>query len=230
MRTDVAGLAQKLLELQHRRAPARSAALTLGDAPPVAFAASHEWFSDDVTRGVAWRPALGVMLALARSASGLNLALIGRRVWPEAHAWAEALPRCLWVDPPSLAQRLWAIDTALRLLRGGVVLADGSGLNLGATRRVQLAAEAGGSMALLARPWAQAGQLSAAASRWRVEPAPTEADRPRWRVTLLRHKAATPWAQRGWSGVVEWTDEASLIVVPAELALRPAASAERRSA
>ena len=91
---------------------------------------------------------------------------------------------------------LWAIDLALRCPVVTLVVADGSGLDFTATRRLQLAAEAGGTMALLVRPPHERTRLSAAATRWLVHrlPPPTAAARGaqppqvRWLIQLLRCK------------------------------------------
>lgn len=106
------------------------------------------------------------------------------------------LARSLLVDPSRPASRLWAIETALRCPSVGAVVADGSGLDMAATRRLQLAAEGGRSIGLIARPAREAGALSAAATRWRVgRPQPREdAAGPRWVLELSRCKG------RSWAG------------------------------
>ena len=100
------------------------------------------------------------------------------------------LRRSLFVDPPDDATRLWAIDLALRCPAVVVVIADGRGLRMAETRRLQLAAEAGHALALLARPPAELSELSAATTRWLVSPVPSSSTRPRWSIELLRCKAA----------------------------------------
>ncbi len=100
------------------------------------------------------------------------------------------LKRSLFIDPPDDASRLWAIDLALRCPAIIVVVADGSGLRMAETRRLQLAAEASRGLALLARPPDELAELSAATTRWRVGPAPSPTGRPRWFVELLRCKGA----------------------------------------
>lgn len=117
----------------------------------------------------------------------------------------------LFVDPGSgyaqAGQRLWAIDTALRCPSVTAIVADGSGLPMAATRRLQLAAAAGDALVLLARPPVEVGEVSAATTRWAVtrahgtatEPGteqqidgdlPSDAAPPRWRVELLRAKGS----------------------------------------
>jgi hypothetical protein len=100
------------------------------------------------------------------------------------------LERSLFIDPPDDGMRLWAIDLALRCGAVCAVVADGRGLGMSQTRRLQLAAEAGGALVLLARPPEEERELSAAMTRWRITPAPSSTDRPRWIIELLRRKGA----------------------------------------
>jgi hypothetical protein len=100
------------------------------------------------------------------------------------------LERSLFIDPPDDGTRLWAIDLALRCNAVCAVIADGCGLSMAQTRRLQLAAEAGGALVLLARPPEEEAELSAAMTRWRITPAPSSTDRPRWSIELLRRKGA----------------------------------------
>ncbi|MEZ6015570.1 MAG: hypothetical protein R3F49_10680 [Planctomycetota bacterium] len=67
------------------------------------------------------------------------------------------------------------------------MVADASGFDMAATRRLALAANTGEALALLARPPHEAGALSAAATRWQVTRA-GDSLAPRWRLTLLRAK------------------------------------------
>gem|GEM_PF-3095119 len=127
---------------------------------------------------------------------------IGRRVWPYLPALPRALHAPILVDPPDLRQRLWAIDAALRCPGVDAVVADASGLDLTATRRAQLAAAAGRTIGLLARPISELRALSAACSRWRLTPttststcSPTTTTTdcaPGWHAELLRCKGVRP--------------------------------------
>lgn len=117
---------------------------------------------------------------------------------------------------------LWAIDLALRNPAVAAVIADGSGLDMAATRRLQLAAEAGGTMALLARPTHELGCLSAADTRWRVHH--RVSDQPAWTIELLRSKSANNLGDphRAWN--VQWDAKAGLVVVSADVVDRSAAT------
>ena len=94
----------------------------------------------------------------------------------------------VFIDPPDDASRLWAIDLALRCPAVVAVVADGRGLELPQTRRLQLAAESGAVLGLLGRPPGELERRSTASTRWRVRPVP--GPRPRWAVELLRCKGA----------------------------------------
>lgn len=95
--------------------------------------------------------------------------------------------RSLWIDPADAAGRLWAVDAALRCATVTAVVADATGFDMAASRRLSLAAQAGEALALLARPPHEERELSAAATRWRVTRTGASLA-PRWRLALLRAK------------------------------------------
>lgn len=172
----------------------------------------HEWFGLADTAaagrraGARWDPPVGALLQVVRScleddpgagpAHGRLVVWIGRRVWP----YPLLAGGGLLIDPPDAGSRLWAIDLAARCPAVGAVVADGSGLDLTATRRLQLAAERGGALVLVARPPRELDRLSAAATRWMVRPATSAPRTARWVVELLRFRGAKPG--RWW--MVEW--------------------------
>ena len=143
------------------------------------------------------------------------------------------LERSIFIDPPDGASRLWSIDLAARCRAVAAVVADGSGLDMAATRRLQLAAEAGSALVLCARPPGEMKCLSAAATRWLVCCAPSTDKNPRWIVQLLRCKGVQPeskvlrlpggdslaGAGRRWD--VEWKRAQGGVVVHAALVDRP---------
>jgi protein ImuA len=157
----------------------------------LARAALHEVLAAAPGCGAAFAAVLlgrsgGTVLWIASAADGLQ-------------AWPPGLAGC-GLDPADLtlvrAERpqdaLWAMEEALRCPAvAGVALALAGGLPLTATRRLQLAAEAGRALGLLLRPEAMAAEPSAALTRWRVAPLPA-ADSPRWRLELLRAKGSAP--------------------------------------
>jgi protein ImuA len=101
------------------------------------------------------------------------------------------------------------------------VVADGSGLPMAATRRLQLAARASDALVMLARPQRDRGVISAAAMRWVVTPALSPGTNPRWIIELARAKgqSLTATATR-W--IVEKNREEGLVHLPAALCDRPA--------
>ncbi|MEX2213790.1 MAG: hypothetical protein WD768_06670 [Phycisphaeraceae bacterium] len=104
--------------------------------------------------------------------SGLRTQDSGLRIQDSALR-TSLLSRSLFIDPPDRAARLWAIELSLRSPAVALVIADGSLLDMSATRKLQLAAEAGlragaGGIALLARPPHEQGEISAAVTRWTV--------------------------------------------------------------
>lgn len=174
---------------------------------------------------------------------------VGRGCWPHGHGLVgegdEALARSLWVSdevrnspksevrsPKSggrrgkrrwageIDARLWAIDLAARSPGVRVVIADGSGVDMAASRRLQLAAEAGQTLVLLGRPWADRQLISAATTRWHVSPVVTQGNEPRWQMELLRCKGSQ--RQAGQDAPSAWLIEGvqshgqGLVVVPAE--------------
>lgn len=138
---------------------------------------------------------------------------------------------------------VWAVEQAVRCPGVAAVVADGRGLSMTDSRRLQLAAAAGGVPAWLARPPWELGELSAARTRWRVSPRAPEDARGRadgggagvdiaWTVELLRCKGVQPdaWGARRWAvrrghatrALHEWT--AGDVGVAADVADRVAAA------
>jgi len=224
---------------------------------PFARSAVHEWIGwDGMSHRGSFRPPLLlfnhlVQCALADQPEKFIL-WIGRQVWPYAvslpvttareGAAARAhllLSRSLFIDPPDDETRLWAIDLALRSPAGGVVIADESKFDMAQSRRLQLAAKSGDALVLLARPPQEAGQPSAAASRWLVSTVSSPSHSHRFLVQLVRCKGA----QRGLSMatdasssaatrsvapsslplsfLLEWNHEKGCVRLPSDVADRP---------
>lgn len=171
----------------------------------------HEWFGHTPPLSRAhhdnWMPPLTILALLAARHAGLVL-WIGRRCWPSvwtlaafgAPEDARLIARSVLVDPPDPDDALWAAEQGLRCRDVGVVVADGAGLTMAATRRLQLAAGASAALALIARPPWEQKQLSAAASRWIVETR-AEDPGPAWLVRAARCRAG---AVRGESAPGVW--------------------------
>ena len=125
------------------------------------------WIATEQESNLVWPPGL---VSFGLTPDKLILARAAR--WPEA---------------------LWAMEEALRCpaLGAAVLMAgSGQGLDLTATRRLHLAAEAGGVFGLLLRPDGATG-ASVARTRWHIAPL-SAAGAPRWRLTLLRQRGGAP--------------------------------------
>lgn len=217
----------------------------------------HEWLGisyeaeEDKAHRRTWLPPLSILAHLARQAgmsqrekhggtgvrgrAGAGLLVwVGEAVWPfpatlADDAAAPFLSRSIFVRAACPGARLWATDLALRSAGAAAVIADGSRFDLSATRRLQLAAEAGGGLCFLARPPWERAELSAAATRWRVRFAPpVPAAYPfihtptrRWTVELLRCKGVQPTAASSRCWILEHDRATRHGLVVAELLDRP---------
>lgn len=191
----------------------------------LARGATHEWFGLANPACTRWLPPLLVLGHVVRQAAGDAsraswVVWVGRKVWPSAHGvmhdehgHSRRLCRHVFVDPQSVADRVWAIDVALRV-PGIVVVGDATGFTMPATRRLQLAAEAGGALGLFARPMQERDELSAAATRWEVAAEPSPTARARWRVRLCRCKGH---AAKETQVVVERGDGGAIVPVLADV-------------
>ncbi len=201
----------------------------------------HDWFTPPAGPDAPAErrfPPLGVLAGVALDdiadrPPGGRVLWIGRRCWPYPPSLVgpggdqRLLERSVFVDPPTRDERLWAIDVALRSPAALVVIADGAGLTMAGSRRLQLAAEAGGTIGLLARPHHERGELSAAATRWLVSPGPADRLRPAaptWTVELLRRKGLRPIAEDARQWAVRLEDGARLVSMDADVPHRPAAA------
>ena len=137
--------------------------------------------------------------------------------------------RLVLVRGRSQADLLWAMEEGLRSGAVAAVVGEVQDADLTATRRLQLAAEAGRSTALLLKtsrqkPGEGKSAPSAAVTAWRIAAAPS-APAPygigvgaeRWRVELVRCRGGVP---RQW--LLEWNDETHRLVMASELRDRPA--------
>ena len=136
---------------------------------------------------------------------------------------------------------LWAMEEALREPGVGAVVAEIAAVGLTASRRLQLAAEAGGAGAFLLRSEAaDALPPTASVTRWRVsavaggaqgaggaQAARTNGGMPpvgavRWRLELVRCRGGRP---ASW--MVEWRHATGDLTLAAALPDRPAVPAAR---
>ena len=195
-------------------------------------------------------PDRGAALGFAAVLLGRLMADGGHVVWigPRNELFGPGLAelglapeRLIVVRVRPAAARLWALEEALRSPGLAAALAEVDQLSLTQSRRLQLAAEAKGVTALLLRPPGAGATPSAAATRWRIEAAPSEAaaglrrtsGRPHWRIGLCRCRGGRTgswhvvWHEDGWHEV---PDSLALAAGPGD---RPAAAlgpARRRRA
>ncbi len=209
----------------------RRAAPTPGDFALPAEGYCHEWhLMEDVGSALrkAWHAPLTLLAGMALSlGEGGRVLWIGRRCWPmfqhlcaascgatstggEAAeggiAWRPGWrKRFVFLDPQTDEERFWARGEALRCPAVSCVVADASRMAVTVSRRLQLAAEAGNAVGLLARPWWEAEEPSCAATRWRVMPRASVAGERRWQVELhrCRGQQVEQDAPRRW--IAEWS-------------------------
>lgn len=144
------------------------------------------------------------------------------------------LERSVLVAARTVEERAWAIDVSLRCAGVDAVIADASGTRMTESRRFQLAAAAGGTLALLARPPWEERELSAAATRWRVTPgvgdgaggdvAGWDVACPGWTLELLRCKGTRPLAEDARRWAVRVDDETGDVRLVSDAGDRCAAS------
>lgn len=203
----------------------------------LATAALHEMvgersgLSDDAAAslfvaGIAARLPGTVLWALARRdlfAPGLMQAGLppGRVIYAEARSDEEVLA---------------VMEEGLR--HGGLaaVVGEVARVSMASTRRLQLAAEEGGTTALMLKRWRKSGEdsldvPSAAMTRWRIACVPSGdlpvegIGRARWRLTLARQRGGEPFE---W--IMEATDAEGRLALPAEPSHRQTATAGRLAA
>ena len=176
---------------------------------------------------------LGVSLALAAARSACQdraLLVVDPLRQLDAAAWGIELTRTVVVRPASAADELWACDQALRCPGIGAVLARLERLPQRDFRRLQLAAESGGTFGLLIRPARLRGQPTWADVQWLVKPCPSKNG---WRlqVELLRCRGGC----EGGSAILElddtlnWREAKHANPVHSSAELAPPAAARRRS-
>jgi protein ImuA len=146
--------------------------------------------------------------------------------------------RLLYAEAADDAELLALMEEGIRHRGLGAVIGEVKRASMPNSRRLQLAAEGGKTIALLLKRHAREGGNplavpSAAMTRWRIAAAPSTplpvegVGRPRWRVELVRQRGGDP---HEW--MMEACDETGRLAVPARLVDRPAeaGSAHRRAA
>lgn len=146
---------------------------------------------------------------------------------PSLHQAGLPADRVIHAEARDDNELLAVMEDALRYRGLAAVVGEVKKAGLTASRRLQLAAEGGTTLALLLRRPARLGedplaQPSAAATRWRVGSAPSALSaiegvgRARWHVELLRQRGGDPFQL-----TVEACDETGRCALVAELVDRP---------
>jgi protein ImuA len=172
-------------------------------------------------------------------AAGVMARLDGQVLWcvtrtdlfaPALHLVGLSADRVIYFEAGDEKALLGAFEEGLRHGSLAGVVAEVPRLAMTASRRLQLAAEASGALAIAVRRWRRQadtidfGQPTAAATRWRVTALPSAqlpvpgVGRGRWLVELIRCKAGD-----SADFILETCDEAGRLALPADTADRSVA-------
>ena len=139
--------------------------------------------------------------------------------------------RVVYVEAGDEKTMLACFEEGLRHGGLGAAVAEVGGLSMAASRRLQLAAEASGTLGIVVRRWRRAseaadfGEPTAAVTRWRVTALPSAplpvpgVGRARWRVELVRCRGG-----ESAEFSVGACDGTGHLAVPADLADRSSAA------
>lgn len=145
--------------------------------------------------------------------------------------------RIIIVEAGDEASLLACCEEGLRHGGLGAIVGEIAKLPMTASRRLKLAAESSGTLAIAIRRWKRDrdtfdfGQPTAATTRWRVTALPSSplpvpgVGRPRWLVELIRSQAG-----QCADFVVEACDETGRLALPADMADRSLLSQPLRAA
>ena len=139
---------------------------------------------------------------------------------PALAAMGFDLSRTWLLRTPSDADEMWAVAECLRCRGVGAVIAAPSNISRIEARRLQLAAERGGSVGILLRQTGRGDSVYAAATRWKVSPYPGERTVQRWSIQLLHGHGG----RVGQSVIMEWCREDNSVHAVEKLSRRPAAA------
>ena len=136
------------------------------------------------------------------------------------------LRRLLLLRCKGRTEQLWALAECMACRGIGATVANVVKLSQVEARRLQLAADRGGGVGILMRPWSPGVTAPyAAATRWLIEPAPGDEGSQRWQIQLLHgHGGRT-----GKVLLLEVNRETRALRASEVLADRPAASSPSRA-
>jgi len=173
--------------------------------------------------------AAAARFAMARGEGGQVLWALSRRdLFAPGLALAGLTPdRLIYAECRNDEEVLAVIEEGMRHGSLAAVVGEVGRMAMAAGRRLQLAAEEGGTAALLLRRWKKAGAdpldlPSAALTRWRIACAPAAPlphdgiGRARWRVALVRQRGGPP---HDW--LLEAPDAEARLALPARSGDRP---------
>jgi protein ImuA len=194
----------------------------------LSVAALHEAAADRPSLADDAAATLFIAAIAARRSGTLLWALARRDLFAPGLALAGLAPdRILYAECGSNEDVLAVMEEGLR--HGGLaaVVGEATRVAMASTRRLQLAAEESGTMALMLKRWRRSGDdplaiPSAATTRWRIACAPSAelpvpgVGRPRWHLILARQRGGEP---HQWT--MEGPDEQGRLALPAEPRHRP---------
>lgn len=129
-----------------------------------------EWLAEHPGSGAGM---LALMVARQACSEGRALAIMdrARRFYPPSvAAWGMDLENLLVLRPRSESEELWALEQVLRSPSVGAVWAPLARIDVREFRRLQLAAESGGTVGMLVRPADVRGEPSWAEAQFLVRP------------------------------------------------------------
>lgn len=173
--------------------------------------------------------AAGIAARLSVATRTVLWALARRDLFAPALAQAGLIPdRLICAECGRDEEVLAVVEEALRDGGLAAVVGEVGRVSMTATRRLQLAAEEGQTLALMLKRWRGRGQdplavPSTAMTRWRIGCVPStpvfgSVARPRWKIELVRQRGGGP---HHW--IVEGSDAQGRLALAAEPANRPAA-------
>ena len=190
----------------------------------LALGALHEVSEAGPAHEYAAMAALFVAGVLARLKGPVLWCVHSRDLFAPGVAAAGLHPdRVIYAETFKDADVLPVMEEGLRQKGLAGVVGEAVKVGLKSTRRLHLAAETSGSIALLLRRWRASDQTgSAAVTRWRISPHPSGdlsvpgVGRARWRLDLVRVRGGEPAA---W--IVEGCDEKGRLALPSGLGNGP---------
>ena len=154
---------------------------------------AQEWFESGSPIGGPGGGGVTLFAGLTHQTRPASVFWIGRGCRPYGRGLPRELARrSVHLDIDAAADRLWALETVARCAAEPdapplAILADGTGFDRVATRRLQLAARSPRVTLILLRPQPERDQLSTAGLRWLLQPI-ASGHAPSWSVELLRNK------------------------------------------